>query len=135
MADLVIKMFYFKKYALSIVLSTTILVLCMISPTDLPDAPTTNFDKWVHFLMFLGLSGIVFFENTAYLKRPISLQRLLFGSFLFPILFSGAIELIQEYASLYRVGDWYDFLFDVIGSFCGLLICWVINRRLISLAQ
>ena len=124
-----------KQYILSITLSTTILILCFINTEPLPASPMNNFDKIVHLLMFLGLSGTVFFENTAYFKKPISFRRLLFGSFVFPVLFSGAIELMQEYASPYRMGDWYDFLFDAIGAFLGLVIGWLINRKLISLAR
>jgi len=119
-----------KKYLISISLSAVILYLCFMSVESLPESPMTNFDKIVHFLMFLGLSGVVFFENTGYLRKPTSLQRIVFGSFLFPTLFSGIIELMQEYLSPNRTGDWMDFLFDAIGTFIGLVICLKINQIL-----
>jgi VanZ family protein len=96
----------------------------------MPDLPMTNFDKLAHLLMFLALSGSVFFDNTGYLKKKIVLKRIIFGSFFFPVLFSGLIEIMQEYLSSFRSGDWMDFLFDVIGSFIGLVVCFVINRKL-----
>jgi VanZ family protein len=96
----------------------------------LPAAPITDFDKLVHLIMFMGLSGAVFFDNTHYLKQRISSQRIFGGSFLFPTLFSGAIEIMQEYFTTTRSGDWMDFLFDGIGAFLGILVCWLINRRL-----
>jgi VanZ family protein len=98
--------------------------------TPLPAAPMTDFDKLIHLFMFMGLSGVVFFDNTHYLKKKISLQRIFFGSFLFPVLFSGSIEVMQSYFTTSRTGDWMDFLFDGIGSLCGILICWLINRKL-----
>jgi VanZ family protein len=101
-----------------------------MNTAPLPKVPMTDFDKVVHLVMFLGLSGIVFFDNTFYLKRKTNYQRIVLGSFLFPALFSGAIELMQEYFTVSRTGDWMDFLFDVIGSFAGLVICIIINSRL-----
>jgi VanZ family protein len=90
----------------------------------------TDFDKLVHLLMFLGLSGTVFFDNTKYLRKQISRRRIILGSFLLPTLISGGIELLQEYFTPYRTGDWRDFLYDGIGAFLGLVICLAINRRL-----
>jgi VanZ family protein len=102
----------------------------MIDTSPLPEAPMNDFDKLIHLIMFMGLSGAVFFDNTRYLREKISAQRIFFGSFLFPTLFSGATELLQEYFTTTRTGDWMDFLFDGIGAFCGILICWGINCRL-----
>jgi VanZ family protein len=119
-----------KKYGLSILFCAIILVLCFISTKPLPKVPISNLDKIVHLIMFLGLSGVVFFDNTLYLKNKISHQRIVFGSFLFPTLFSGAIELLQEYFTIDRTGDWMDFLFNAIGGFIGLAICITINVRL-----
>ncbi|MDR3218990.1 MAG: VanZ family protein [Dysgonamonadaceae bacterium] len=119
-----------KKYKISIALIIAILVLCFINVAPLPAAPISNFDKFVHLVMFLALSGAIFFDNTAYLKIQISIRQLFLASFLFPTLFSGAIELGQEYFTTTRSGDWWDFLFDGIGAFIGILVCLLINRRL-----
>jgi VanZ family protein len=124
------KMKAVKRYGLSIVLCSVILVLCFMNTASLPNAPMTGFDKLVHLVMFLGLSGVVFFDNTFYLKRKTSYQRIVSGSFLFPTLFSGAIELMQEYFTVNRTGDWMDFLFDAIGGLAGLAVCFIINNRL-----
>lgn len=124
----------FKKYWISILVNIVILVLCFMDTTPLPEAPMTDFDKLIHLLMFMGLSGIVFFDNTHYLRKKISSGRIFFGSFLFPIFFGGMIEIMQEqkYFTSTRSGDWMDFLFDGIGAFCGFLICWLINCKLAS---
>jgi VanZ family protein len=96
----------------------------------LPAPPMPDFDKVVHLLMFLGLSLIVFFDNTRYLKKRISFRRIILASFLFPVLTSGLIEIMQEYLTSYRTGDWMDFLFDGIGSFLGLIACLKVNTWL-----
>jgi VanZ family protein len=103
-----------------------------VDTAPLPEAPMTDFDKLIHLIMFMGLSGAAFFDNTHYLKKKISFRRIFFGSFLFPTLFGGTIEVIQEHFTVSRTGDWMDFLFDGIGAFCGILICWLINFRLSS---
>ncbi|GHS99306.1 membrane protein [Bacteroidia bacterium] len=120
-----------KKYWITISLSALILVLCFMNTAELPEAPMTNFDKLVHLLMFMGLSGVVFFDNTNYLRKPVSRQRIFWSSFLFPVLFSGFIEIMQEYFTTNRTGDWMDFLFDSIGATIGLIVCLLINRRLV----
>jgi VanZ family protein len=93
-------------------------------------ATLTVFDKLAHALMFLGVSGVIFFDDTRYFRQTTTLRRIFFGSFLFPVFFGGIIEIGQEYATSYRSGDWVDFLFDVMGIAAGFLICLLINRRL-----
>lgn len=119
-----------RRYWISIGISVVILILCLMNTEPMPSVPMTDFDKLVHFLMIAGLSGIIFFENSNYLRKKVSGVRVFFGSFLFPVLFSGAIELIQEYLSPYRSGDWMDFLWDGVGALVGVLICLLINSKL-----
>jgi VanZ family protein len=99
-----------------------------MSTTPLPAAPMKNFDKLVHTIMFLGLSGVIFFDNTGYLRFPITKKRIFWGTFVFPVAFGGIIELLQACLTSTRKGDWYDFLFDVIGAFLGWGIALLINR-------
>jgi VanZ family protein len=119
-----------KKFWISILLCATILFLCFMKTTSLPAPPIVDFDKIVHLLMFLGLSGCIFFDNTSYLRKQISRRRIILGSFLFSTMLSGSIEILQEYCTSYRSGDWLDFLADGMGSFIGALICFFINKRL-----
>jgi VanZ family protein len=90
----------------------------------------SNLDKWAHFILFFGLAGTVFLQDTLYFKRAISRLRISLGSFLLPLVFGGIIELLQRYLTTSRSADWWDFLCDAAGSFIGLIICWIINRRL-----
>jgi len=122
--------FFLRKYWISIFLIIVILVLCFMDTEPMPKVPMKNIDKLVHFLMFFALAGTVFFDNTGYFKRKISFKRIIFGSFFFPTLFSGLIEIMQEYLPVNRTGDWFDFLFDGIGAFIGICICFLINKSL-----
>jgi VanZ family protein len=104
-----------------------------MNPPDVPeDLHVDNLDKMAHFLMFLAFSGAVYFDNTGYLKQKISLWRIFWGSFLYPTLWGGFIEILQEFLSPNRTGDWLDILFDEIGIFVGILICFLINSKLKS---
>ena len=115
---------------MSVILCGVILYLCMMDVADLPQAPMSNFDKLVHFLMFGAVSGTVFFESSHYFRTCVSNLRLLLGVLAFPVLFGGGIELLQEYSSTARTGDWMDFLFDLYGAAVGCLVCYIINHKL-----
>lgn len=96
----------------------------------LPIAPMNNFDKGIHFFMFFLLSGCIYFENTNYFKKRITYQRIMWGSLFFPVFYGGMVEIIQNYVSPYRVGDWGDFLWDSVGAFIAFAIALKINTKL-----
>lgn len=80
--------------------------------------------------MSMGLSGIIFFEQTRYFRKKCSAGDIFVSTWIFPVLFMGGIELAQEYLPVSRTGDWVDFFFDAIGTTFGFLICLLINKRL-----
>ena len=122
---------FLRKYLFSIIYLLVIFILCFMNTAPLPKSPMPNFDKLVHVLMFLGLSGVIFFDNTNYLRFPISKIWIFLSVFLFPIAIGGLIEIGQEYLTLSRSGDWFDFLFDVIGVSIGWSTVILINRYLL----
>jgi len=122
---------YFKKYWISGFVILTILILCLIDTSELPEAPMDDFDKLVHIIMFAGLAGVIFFDNTYYLRHPTSKLRIFSGSFVFPVFLGGLIEILQDNFTKTRTGDWYDFLFDVVGAVFGWGIILLINHWLI----
>ena len=124
-------MIVLKKYWLSILVISVILVLCFINPSEIPvEAPVKNFDKGVHFLMLGGLAGIIFFDNSFYFRRRVSGKSIFWGSLVFPIVFGGLIEIGQADLTTTRTGDWVDFWADITGVVVAYLICLIINRRL-----
>ena len=54
------------------------------------------------------------------------------GAFVCPVLFSGCVELLQEYCTTYRGGDWLDFTANSLGAIFASLIgyYWVRSRML-----
>ena len=115
-----------RKFWISSALCIIILALCFINTGSLPEAPMTNFDKLVHALMFMGLSGAVFFDNTRYLRQATVGRRIFWGSLLLPVLMGGLIEIVQIFLP-YRSGDWWDFFYDAVGALAGFGICVWIN--------
>jgi len=120
--------YFLKKYLLSIVVIVIILILCFMSASDFPKVPVRNIDKLVHTIMFLGLSGVIFFDSTSYLRFPISKQQIFWGVFLFPTVLGGLIEILQGALTTTRLADWFDFIFDVVGTIIGIGIAFVINH-------
>ena len=121
---------FFTQHWMSIPLCLVILYLCFMNTQPLPKVPISNFDKFVHVLMFLTVSGVVFFENTFYFRKKVSTWKIINYSFFFPVIYGGLIEIGQEYLAPARSGDWMDFWFNVVGAFLGLIICLLINKRL-----
>ncbi|MEO8146476.1 MAG: VanZ family protein [Bacteroidia bacterium] len=93
-----------------------VLILCVIPGQDLPKVGIINFDKFVHSLMFGGLTFLFakgFHKQTTYefLK-----QHYLVIPFIFCTLYGGFLEILQATVCINRAGDWLDFLFDGIGA-------------------
>ena len=122
--------YFLRKYWLSTIFILVIFILCLMNTTPLPAPQILNFDKLVHIIMFMGISGIIFFDSTLYLRLPTNKIRIFLSTFLFPIVLGGIIEILQEYFTQTRSGDWFDFLFDIVGAFLGWGIALLINRRL-----
>ena len=120
---------FLKKYLLSTLVILVIFILCFINAEPLPAPPVIDFDKIVHTILFLGLSGVLFFDSTGYLRFPISKIRIFLSSFILPVTIGGLVEILQAFATKTRSGDWFDFLFDVIGAFLGWGIALLINHR------
>ena len=122
--------YFLRAHWMSIPLCFMILYLCFMDTQSLPKVGMSNFDKLIHFTMYLTMSLVIFFENTNYFKKKVLVSNIVYFSFFFPVIYSGLIELGQEYISPFRTGDWMDFYFNVAGAFTGLIICLLINKRL-----
>jgi len=121
---------FLKRHWMSIPLCMIILYLCFMDTEPLPKVGISNFDKFVHFVMFLTVSGVIYFENSSYFRKKVSLWTIIISSFIFPVVYSGLIEIGQEYLTSTRSGDWMDFEFNLIGAFAGLAICLLINGKI-----
>lgn len=73
-------------------------------------------DKWVHFIMYGGLCGVIWIEYLRCHRRSeYSTVRLFAGAWLLPAIMGGVLELLQAYCTATRSGDWLDFAANTIG--------------------
>lgn len=106
----------------------TIIIICYLSffqppQTSLNEVP--YIDKLVHICMYGGLTTIIWIEYLFH-TRTFHITHFLVASIFIPIILSGCIELLQEYFTENRSGDWLDFSANVTGvllaSFAGYYV-------------
>ena len=124
-------LYYIKKYPVSLLIILTVIYLSFFKPptTDLSNIP--NIDKIVHVCMYLGMSGMLWLEFLrAHQKGDSPLWHAWVGAFVCPVLFSGAVELLQAFCTTYRGGDWLDFAANTTGAvLASLVACFVLKPR------
>lgn len=120
-------LYYIKKYPVSLFIILAVIYLSFFNPpsTGLNDIP--HLDKIVHVCMYFGMSGVLWLEFLRAHKRDHApLWHAWTGAAACPVLFSGIVELLQEYCTTYRGGDWMDFIANttgvVLASFIGYFI-------------
>ena len=95
--------------------------------TDLSEIP--NLDKLVHICMYFGMSGMLWLEFLrAHRRDEAPLWHAWVGAFFCPVLFSGCVELLQEYCTSYRGGDWLDFAANSTGALLASLVAYYVVR-------
>ena len=124
---------YIKRYPFSCVLIATIWYLSLLFKA--PETPLDNvklIDKWVHFIMYGGTFTVLWIEYIRQHQKP-DYWKLLIWAFIAPIVMSGLIELLQEYCTETRNGDWIDLLANAIGvtlaAVIGLMLLHLHARR------
>ncbi len=118
---------FLKQYFYSFITLLTVLILSLAKTENLNSNNLFNIphlDKLVHLSMYFGLTTIILIENKKKHKLIITLST---------VILSGLIELIQQYLTNYRSGDWLDLLSNSIGSFTALLIITLYYNRLIEI--
>ncbi len=118
------------------IIAVIIFYLCCLIPTrDIPEVDIEFFiptDKVVHFLMYLGLAGVASFNYIYDKNGHIIILKLILFAILIPIIYGGAIEIIQAEYFPERSGDWYDFLADVLGALASLPFSLWFRRFLLN---
>jgi VanZ family protein len=123
-----------KHYPISITIIGVIVYLSFFKP---PIIELTNkilfWDKIVHLCMYSGMSMALWLEvmrNHKNEKFP--LLHVWIGAIICPIAFGGVVELLQEYLTTYRGGDWLDFVANTAGVVWGSLVSYYGIRRWIK---
>ena len=124
-------LYYIKKYPVSLVIILAVIYLSFFKPptTDLGTIP--NLDKVVHICMYFGMSGMLWLESLrAHRRDRTPMWHAWVGAFVCPVLFSGAVELLQAFCTTYRGGDWLDFAANTTGAvLASLVACFVLKPR------
>ena len=85
--------------------------------------------KLVHICMYFGMSGMLWLEFLrAHRRDEAPLWHAWVGAFFCPVLFSGCVELLQEYCTSYRGGDWLDFAANSTGALLASLVAYYVVR-------
>lgn len=122
--------YYLKKYPVSLFVAAVVVYLSFFRPPTLEVSRFPGFDKVAHICMYAGLSGMLWFEFFRNHRRNQIFWHAWLGAVVCPILFSGLIELLQEYCTDYRSGDWLDFLANSGGVGLATLFSWYVLRPL-----
>lgn len=112
-----------KNYPLSLLCSLAVVVLSLApigAPEIAQDVPL--FDKWAHFLMYGGLSFLLFYETKTH-SLPLAVCLLLYTCLL-----GGLMEIGQATLTTYRSGEWMDFVADSLGALLGFALCLVFRK-------
>ena len=112
-------------YWKSIVVSIGILYVSLVRDPGISLPTFVGADKWVHALMYAILGGMVCWDC---MRMKMSGWRLWLITMVLPMLYGGAIELIQEQWFAPRSGEWMDWGADCAGVIIGATSIMIINR-------
>ena len=122
-------LYYIKKYPVSIIIILTVIYLSFFKPPSTELSKIPNIDKIVHLCMYFGMSGMLWLEFLrTHRKVPAPMRHAWIGAFFCPVLFSGCVELLQEYCTTYRGGDWLDFAANATGAVLASLVAYYVVR-------
>jgi len=119
---------YAQRYPFSVFVITIVWVLSLapfFPETPLDDVPFI--DKWTHFVMYGAVSLTIWVEYLSQHQTP-NYRRLLLWAWMAIIAMSGLLELLQEYATATRNGEWQDLLANAIGATLGTIAGLLISR-------
>ena len=112
-------------YWKSIVVCIGILYVSLVRDPGISLPTFVGADKWVHALMYAILGGMVCWDS---MQMKMSGWRLWFTAIVLPMLYGGAIELIQEQWFAPRSGEWMDWGADCAGVIIGATSIMIIKR-------
>ena len=125
---------FFKKYYRTTLVLIIIFFLSTVSGDEVESVHLfriENLDKVVHLLMYLFLSSILAFEIIKN-NREYPLMKIIAIIVLVPLIYGGVLELVQEFFTETRSGEWADFAFDAFGILLSVPLFVFFIRKLKS---
>ena len=115
-----------KKNIFTVIVTTAVVILSVIPIPEVPPLEGVPFiDKWVHFVMYGGVSLAMWMDLYFVRKERFLSPKFNVSVLLFPIILGGVMEVVQEYLTTCRNGDLLDFYADAFGCLIGNLIALV----------
>lgn len=110
-------LFYITKYPISCSIILLVSFLSLFRPPQTGIATFHGWDKVAHVGMYFVLSGMLWWEFFRAHRHDenIPLWHARIGATLCPLLFSGGMEIAQEFLTDHRGGDWWDFVANAVG--------------------
>ena len=105
-----------KGYWKTLLIALTILYGSLLREPHFSLPPINYGDKWVHLLVYAMLGAVALWESTHYGLKG---WRIMVVTLVLPMLYGGAIEVVQEWWFFPRTGDWWDWLADSVGVLLG----------------
>lgn len=116
------------KYVLTWLVSVAIVVLSTIPiPEHPPLGDVPLIDKWVHMVMYGGLTLVMWADRVVRNRLPLT-KGFQAWMVVYPVALGGLMELVQAYWTTCRSGDWIDFEADAVGVALMWLCCLFFNR-------
>ncbi|HEX5003344.1 MAG TPA: VanZ family protein [Bacteroidia bacterium] len=115
----------FRHFSFSITWALIILLLSMVPGGQLPDLSfwdLLTFDKIMHIFMY----GVLSFRTMMAASKQQTYWWMRYHAGIFTMaaitIYGGTIELMQEYLTIERTGDWVDMLANTIGLLIGIYV-------------
>lgn len=122
------------RHTFTLIVTIVIIVLSTIPiPEKTPLEEIPFIDKWVHFVMYGGMS-LAMWTDLYFIRkeRKLSSKFNVFAT-VYPPLLGGLMEIVQEYLTTCRNGDFIDFIADwfgaILGNIIGLIIFLYLARH------
>ena len=121
---------YLKRYPWSHFVIALVIILSLAPFREMPEMPVRLMDKWVHFVMYGGTCLVIWWEYWQQ-HTKIDWQHAAIGAIVLPICMGCILELMQEYMTTSRSGDWLDAVANTIGVLLGAVVGYYVVPRIL----
>lgn len=128
----VMKDYYLKRLWIPIGASIAIIWVSLIPFSFLPDIEFIPVDKIGHLLAFIILALLYLWAFDSHIGGKIIANQKEWITFLITSLIGGIIEILQHYLPINRIGDWFDFFFDIGGILIAIIIYPMLKQKLLN---
>jgi len=123
---------YIRTYPISLLTIGVVAYLSFMNPPEIKRFLFPGWDKFVHFCMYGGISGMLWTEFWLHHRRKkANVIYAVVGAVICPVLFGGLIEVGQKYLTVNRSGSWLDVAANSCGVAAATLVAWFVLRPVI----